>query len=224
MSYLKILLISIYALFIAVLTILASPFDKKGRITHQLSKSFSAVILSVAGIKLNIKGRELLDDNENYIFISNHQSYFDIPVLMQAIPNVVRFIYKDTMTRIPVFGWGMFLGQYIPISRTNPRLAITQLKKAAHKIYNGISVCIFPEGTRSEDGNIGDFKKGLFILADEAKVKLVPVSISGSFKILPKGKFNIRGGLVDVTFSEPLSYKKDKNFLEEIKTIISKKL
>ena len=224
MSYIKIFLISVYAVFIAILTILASPIDKKGRIVHRLSKSFSAVILFIAGIKISIKGRELLDVNENYIFISNHQSYFDIPVLMQAIPNVVRFIYKDTMTRIPIFGWGMYLGQYIPISRTNPRLAITQLKKSAEKIWRGISVCIFPEGTRSEDGNTGEFKKGLFILADEAKVKLVPVTISGSFKILPKGKFNIKGGMVNVTFSEPVEYKKDKGLLEEIKAVIVSKL
>ncbi len=75
-------------------------------------------------MKVQTLGRENLDKKTNYIFISNHQSYFDIPVLMQAIPNVVRFIYKDTITKIPIFGWGMYLGGYIPISRENPREAI----------------------------------------------------------------------------------------------------
>ncbi|MBL8006385.1 MAG: 1-acyl-sn-glycerol-3-phosphate acyltransferase [Ignavibacteria bacterium] len=197
-----------------------SVFDRKGKITHYLSKLFGGGILFIAGVKVITEGRDLLDSESNYIFISNHLSYFDIPILMKAIPNNVRFIYKDTLTKIPVLGWGMYLGGYIPINRENVREAMKSLKKAALRIINGISVVIFPEGTRSPDGITGEFKRGMFVLADEAKVSLVPTTINGSEKILPKDKFKIRSGTVRVIFSKPLKYRKEKTFLEEIRNII----
>ena len=120
-TYIKAFFISIHCVIIAILTILVSPFDRKGKVTHYLSKIFGGVILFIAGVKVITEGKELLDKNENYIFISNHASYFDIPILMKAIPNNVRFIYKDTLTKIPVLGWGMYLGGYIPINRDNVR-------------------------------------------------------------------------------------------------------
>ncbi len=178
----------------------------------------------IAGVKVDAEGIEKLDPKASYIFVSNHLSYFDIPVLMKAIPNNVRFIYKDSLTKIPILGWGMYLGKYIPINRDNVREAMKSLKKAAVRISNGISVVIFPEGTRSMDGTLGEFKRGMFVLADEAKVPLVPVSIKGTDDIMPRGKFQIKSGKVKVLFSEPVDYKKSKDFLEEIKKIIADKL
>lgn len=223
-SYIKAFFISIHCIIIAILTILVSPIDRKGKITHCLSKIFGGVILYIAGVKVEVAGREKLNPDDNYIFISNHLSYFDIPILMKAIPNNVRFIYKDTMTKIPVLGWGMYLGQYIPINRENAREAMKSLKKAALKVINGISVVIFPEGTRSMDGSLGEFKRGIFVLADEAKVPLVPTAIIGSNVIMPRGKFRIRSGTVKVIFSEPVAYKKDKGFLEEIRSEIAESM
>ncbi len=174
----------------------------------------------IAGVKVNCTGMNNLDKNSAYIFVSNHASYFDIPILMKAIPNNVRFIYKDSLTKIPVLGWGMYLGQYIPINRDNARDAMKSLKNAAIKIFRGISVVIFPEGTRSSDGKAGEFKRGMFVLADEAKVPLVPTAIIGSNGIMPRGKFEIKSGNVEVRFSPPVDYRKDKQLLEEIREII----
>ncbi|MCY7362135.1 MAG: 1-acyl-sn-glycerol-3-phosphate acyltransferase [Ignavibacteria bacterium] len=222
MTYFKAFFISIHCVIIAILTIIVSPIDRKGKITHYLSKLFGGGILFIAGVKVQTIGKELLDENENYIFISNHLSFFDIPILMKAIPNNVRFIYKDSLTNTPVLGWGMYLGGYIPINRENVRDAMKSLKKAAGRILNGISVVIFPEGTRSNDGSLGEFKRGMFVMADEAKVPLVPVTIIGSDEILPRNKFQIKSGTVKVVFDKPIDYKKDKNFLEEIKNVILK--
>lgn len=216
-SYIKAFFISIHCIIVAVLTIIVSPVDRKGKITHYLSKYFGGGILLIAGVKVETIGLEKINADDNYIFISNHLSYFDIPILMKAIPNNVRFIYKDTLTKIPVLGWGMYLGKYIPINRDNVREAMKSLKKAAERIQNGISVVIFPEGTRSMDGTLGEFKRGMFIMADEAKVPLVPAAIIGSNSIMPRGKFQIRSGKVKVVFSRPIEYRKDKNLLEEIK-------
>lgn len=222
-SYIKAFFISIHCLIIAILTILVSPVDRKGRITHYLSKAFGGGIILIAGVKVKVEGIEKLDAKNTYIFISNHLSYFDIPILMYAIPNNVRFIYKDSLSKIPILGWGMYLGQYIPISRDNVREAMKSLKKAAQKILKGISVVIFPEGTRSMNGTTGEFKRGMFVLADEAKVALVPTTIIGSNLIMPRNKFRIKSGKVKVVFSEPVNYENDKNFLEKIRAKIIEK-
>lgn len=223
-STIKAVLISIHCVIIAIITIIVSPIDRRGRITHYLSKIFGGVILFIAGVRVSVSGLENLNKDETYIFISNHLSYFDIPILMKAIPNNVRFIYKDSLTKIPILGWGMYLGGYIPISRENIRDAMKSLKAAAVKIINGISVVIFPEGTRSYDGRPGEFKRGMFVLAEESKVPLVPTTITGSEKIMPRGKFEIRSGNVHVNFSSPVDYRKDKGLLEEIRNIIVEQL
>ncbi len=216
----KAIIIAVNALIIAILTILVSPFDSRGKITHYLSKIFSKVILFVSGIKLKVNGLEKIDRDKSYVFVSNHASYFDIPILMQAIPNNVRFIYKKSMSKIPIFGWGMYLGQYVPIDRENGREALKALRNAAEKIKKGISIVIFPEGTRSADGEIKDFKKGVFVLADEAKEDIVPVLIKGSFNIMQKGKFKIKSASVNVTFFEPIKYSKDKMLLGNIRELL----
>jgi 1-acyl-sn-glycerol-3-phosphate acyltransferase len=216
----KAIIIAVNALIIAILTILVSPFDSRGKITHYLSKIFSKVILFVSGIKLKVNGLEKIDRGKSYVFVSNHASYFDIPILMQAIPNNVRFIYKKSMSKIPIFGWGMYLGQYVPIDRENGREALKALRNAAKKIKKGISIVIFPEGTRSADGEVKDFKKGVFVLADEAEEDIVPVLIKGSFNIMQKGKFKINSASVDVEFFEPMKYTKDKALLGNIRELL----
>ena len=225
LTYIRAILIAIHALFIAILAIILSPFDTSGGMLHRpLPKLFSYVILFILGVKMTVKGRELLDKKKSYIFVTNHQRYVDIPVLMKAIPNTIRFIYKKQLSKIPIFGWGMYLSGYIPIDRENVRTAITSLKKAATKIKNGISVVIFPEGTRSLDGSLGDFKRGMFVLADEAKVEIVPVAIDGTYRILPRDKFKMKSGHIKVTINEPIPYRKDPKLLEEIKSIIQENL
>jgi 1-acyl-sn-glycerol-3-phosphate acyltransferase len=220
-SYIKIFFIAIDCLIIAILTILVSPFDRNGRIVHYLSKVFSKVILSISGVKINVSGIEYLDPKEKYIFVSNHLSYYDIPILMQCIPNTLRFIYKKSMNKIPLFGWAMYLGKYIPIDRSDGRSALKSLRRASQIIKKGISVSIFPEGTRSKDGKIGEFKKGIFVLADEANEMIVPITIIGTNKILPKHKFRIVPGEARIIIHKPMAFKRDKYFLQEIRDTIT---
>jgi 1-acyl-sn-glycerol-3-phosphate acyltransferase len=217
LTYIKIFLIAIYCLIIAILTIICSPFDPKGKIVHKLSKIFSRVILIIAGVKIDVSGIEKLNPSEQYIIVSNHLSLFDIPILMQCIPNNLRFIYKKSLTNIPIFGWAMYLGKYIPIDRKDGRSALKSLRKAVSYINKGISVSIFPEGTRSKDGSLGKFKKGIFVIADEAMVKIVPVTIIGTNRLMSKNKLEINPGTAKVIIHNPIEFQKDKNFLNEIR-------
>ena len=220
-TYLKIFLIAVYCLIIAILTIIVSPIDSKGKTVHQLSKIFATGILFIANVKIELKGIERLNPSETYIIVSNHLSLFDIPILMRCIPNNLRFIYKKSLTNIPIFGWAMYLGKYIPIDRKDGRSALKSLREAVRYIRKGISVSIFPEGTRSKDGTMGEFKKGTFVLADEALVKIVPVTIIGTNKLMSKNKLKINPGSAKVIIHNPLEFKKDKNFLNEIREIIT---
>jgi 1-acyl-sn-glycerol-3-phosphate acyltransferase len=136
---------------------------------------------------------------------------------MQAVPNNVRFIYKKSISIVPIFGWAMYLSGYIPIDRKNGRAALVSLRDAAKRIKKGYSVAIFPEGTRSDDGKTAEFKKGIFVLADEAKEKIVPISIIGTNKILPKKSLKFKPGRVKVIIDKPLEFRNDKNFLNEIR-------
>ncbi len=224
MSYIKVFLIAIFGLAIAAITIVSFPFDYKGKITFALTRGFSKFTLAIAGVKLKVEGAEFLNKDESYIYVTNHQSMFDIPILMQATPSNIRFIYKKSLTHIPLFGWAMYLSGYIPLDRTDARAAMKTLKDAAKRLVHGISLVIFPEGTRSEDGRLGEFKRGTFILADGSNAKIVVGTIIDSYKILSKGKLLINGGHVRVIFSKPMEYKKHKEFLQEIKQIVQSNL
>jgi 1-acyl-sn-glycerol-3-phosphate acyltransferase len=225
MSYIRIFLIAIDALIFSSLTIICLPVNFKGKATHLITKIFSKIILLIAGAKLEVTGKDNLDKSEKYIFISNHLSYLDIPVLMQVVPNNVRFIYKKVISWVPIFGWAMYLNNYIPINRTNAREALQSLKKAASRMKKGYSIAIFPEGTRSVDGKTGEFKKGIFVLAIEAQEKIVPVTIIGTNNILPKKSFKFKAGRVKVIIDKPLEFRNDKNFLSDIREkIIENKL
>lgn len=223
-SYLKIVLILFHSFVISLLTILLIPFNYKGKIVHFLSKAFATGILFIAGVKCETEGLNNIDKNSAYIFVSNHLSYFDIPVLMKVIPNNLRFIYKKSLSVIPVWGWATYLGGYIPINRKNAREALNSLASASRKIKEGISVAIFPEGTRSVNGNIGEFKKGVFVVARESGKLIVPVTIIGTNKILPKKSLKIRSGKVKVIINKPVKYGEGEKSISDIREIIISRL
>lgn len=222
MHILRLTGIVLTAIVIAILTLIVSPFDFKGKMVFGLSKIFSKTILLSSGVKIDCRGKEGINKKEPYLFISNHMSYLDIPILMQALPSNIRFVYKKSMTKIPVFGWAMYLGKYIPIDRKNVRSALKSLKDASGLIRKKISVVMFPEGTRSPDGIIHEFKKGMTIISEETKCRLVPVTVIGSYNILPKNTLRINPGKVKVIIDKPVEFTKDKSLLDNLRnTIVS---
>ena len=190
----------------ALMTILFGLFDRHGKNVYCITRFWSRVILALSGVKIKVRGLSRLDDRQRYLFLVNHQSNIDIPVLIQSLPDFqLRWIAKKELLWVPFFGWAMWAGKHIIVDRADSTGAFGSLKKAAARIASGISVVVFPEGTRSPDGQLLPFKRGGFLLAAKTGVSIVPVTISGSGKIMPKGDWRVRPGTVEVHVSDPIS-------------------
>jgi len=220
-NYLRLTLIVITTAVLSTISILFTPLNYwKGIGTYWTYKVLAKTLLFICGVKLNVEIKGKIERDKEYIVVSNHLSYLDIPVLMVSVPKNIRFIYKKSLTNIPIFGWSLFFGGYIPIDRKNARSAIESLKKAMTRFKKSISIAIFPEGTRSITGETADFKKGIFMLADLAEVDIIPVSIIGTNLILKKDSLSIKPGRVKVIIEEPMKFVKDKQLLDKIRDVI----
>ncbi len=166
---------------------------------------WSQVLIWAGGATLKVEGREHLDPKRPTIYICNHQSTLDAPVLFKSLwPVPFRYVSKHTLKYVPVTGWYLMVAGYIFINRSNRRKAVATLDAAAQRIRAGTSIVVFPEGTRSETGEILPFKKGPFALATKAKVAICPVTIEGSGKVMPKNSWRITPGLVKVKIGAPI--------------------
>jgi 1-acyl-sn-glycerol-3-phosphate acyltransferase len=195
-----------WTLFCSSLAMLSTLIDSSGRTYHRFALLWSRYGLLVAGATLEVEGTELIPRGQPLIFMGNHQSNFDIMALFQAVPLRFNWLAKEELFRVPVFGHSMLRAGYIPINRGDGRDALRSLDKAAKLISAGTSVAIFPEGTRSFDGNLLPFKRGGFILATKAGVPVVPFSISGSREINPADNFfDLRPGTIRIRFSPPIT-------------------
>jgi 1-acyl-sn-glycerol-3-phosphate acyltransferase len=166
---------------------------------------WSKQALWLAGAPLTVKGLENIDPNKSYVVCVNHQSLLDIPVLYRALPIPIRFLAKKSLFYIPVFGWSLYIAGFIPVDRTVGRKAREALKVAAKRIKQGRSVTVFPEGTRSPDGDIHSFKPGAFIMAIESKCPILPVVINGTFELGPKSAIVVLPHPIEVVVGEPIS-------------------
>lgn len=165
---------------------------------HNYARLWAKVGLRLAGVRLQVSGQEHLHPDAPVIYMSNHGSNFDILALFAGLPGQFRWLAKEELFRIPLFGLAMRRIGYIPLDRSDRRKALHSMTEAAKRIRAGASVVIFPEGTRSADGILQPFKKGGFLIALKAGVPVQPVAISGSFAIMPKTSRRIHGGLIEV--------------------------
>ena len=205
-TWIKILLIVLYTIVFSILALVFTAFDRSFTIYFLLSKPFSRGVLFISGVKLVVTGLENINPFGTYVFVSNHSSQFDIPVVQLAAPVRTSIIYKKEINKIPLFGWQMMLGPYIVIDRKNAEKAINSIRKAKQLMATKkISVHIFAEGTRSKTGEIQPFKRGAFYLASKVGYPVIPVTINGASSILPKGKLNIQSGTMHIHFDKPIS-------------------
>jgi 1-acyl-sn-glycerol-3-phosphate acyltransferase len=166
-------------------------------------RMWSTSALWLAGVRVEVVAPRGLPAGPA-IYASNHESALDVWALLRSIPRNVRFIAKQELFRIPVFGWYLRMARFVSVDRRNHARAVASLKKAAEIVRSGISLIVFPEGTRSGDGRIQPFKKGPFVVAMEADVPVVPIAIAGAAELNPKGKLVIRPGTIRIGVGEPV--------------------
>jgi 1-acyl-sn-glycerol-3-phosphate acyltransferase len=212
-SAIKIFFLVIIAIVFSVIVLLITPINYKGKISDPVVKCWAKIMLMISFIKIKRIGLENILPGGSYIYISNHSSMFDILIALAGIPSDIRFVSKKQLFKIPIFGWAMTMAGYISIDRDRSLKAMRSIEEAAQKIKNGISVILFAEGTRSKDGLIQPFKRGPFLLASKTKVPIIPVTINGASKILPKKSLYLKGGTLEIIFGSPVPTEniKDKN-------------
>ncbi len=194
----------LWTLVLGILAIIISFFSRTGNMVHLIARIWGRGILVVSRIRVSVQGLAHVDPSRSYIYMSNHQSNFDIPVLLAHLPVQFRWLAKAELFKIPIFGRAMRGAGYIRIDRFNRKSAIESLKEAAAKMKDGVSVMIFPEGTRSRDGNIRPFKKGGFVMAVDTGVPVVPVILQGTWPIMAKSSWRINTGEVSLHVEMPI--------------------
>ena len=166
---------------------------------------WSRVVLSLAGVRLTIEGKELVADRVPRFFMGNHQSALDIPILLLALDGHVRFMAKDTLFRIPVFGWVLLRYGYAPINRSSPRVTLRTIERMLERLRRDpISIAVFPEGTRSSDGRLITFRRGTMKVGQRSGLPVVPFSIEGSLAVYNRQHFAANPGPVKLIFAEPI--------------------
>jgi 1-acyl-sn-glycerol-3-phosphate acyltransferase len=196
--------ITVYTIVFGTLSLFSSFVDRSGRFAHRCARGWSRMILVTTGVQLEVRGLEQLTPGATYVFVSNHQSIYDIPVVFWALPFQLRIIAKQSLGSIPFFGWHLRHTGHLLVDRSHPDTAAI-LKRWRELIGDGLSLIIFPEGTRSADGRVGRFKAGSFLLAMEARLPIAPVSITGTRFVMRKGFVTARPGHVMLTVHTPVS-------------------
>jgi 1-acyl-sn-glycerol-3-phosphate acyltransferase len=180
------------------------PLPHGSRVYYPLVRVWSRLLLLSSGVRLQAEHEAPLVPGEAYVLLSNHQSLFDIPVLLATMQVPARFMAKRELFRLPVFGWGLRVGGFIPVARGS-QSARESFRAATERLQRGEPVLLFPEETRSEDGRLLPFKRGGFLLAQRAGRPVVPVGIRGTLAVRPRSSFRIHPGRVLVRYGAPIA-------------------
>ncbi|HXE80585.1 MAG TPA: lysophospholipid acyltransferase family protein [Vicinamibacterales bacterium] len=196
--------IAVYTIVLGSLSLLSGLVDRSGRIAHACARIWSWLILATTGVIVDCRGLERVERGRTYVFVSNHQSIYDIPVIFASLPFQLRIIAKESLGRFPFLGWHLRRSGHLLVDRSRPdRAGILRRWKAL--VGEGLSLIVFPEGTRSPDGRLGAFKAGSFLLAIEAGLPIVPLTVSGTIGVMTKGHLTTRPGRVRLVVHEPIS-------------------
>ena len=187
-----------------LLIALVWPFDRRGALKHYFCVLWARSIIAVSGVKVSVTGIENVPRDRAVLFLSNHQGAFDIPAIQSVLPVHFLWVAKKSLFKVPVVGWSMSLTGYISIDRDNPAEAVKSMEEASERMSEGVSVVIFPEGTRSETGALLPFKRGAFMLAKKSGVPIVPVAIQGTNRIKKKGSFLVNPAKVRISIGRPI--------------------
>ncbi len=201
-------LVGIVTIVLAICAFLTVPFDRRGRMVHLLyARPWGWLILKIAGAKMEVIGLEHIDLRKTYIYMCNHLGSFDIFALLACLPGQFRWLAKSELFRIPILGWGMRAAGYTSLDRSKRRSTYESMEICARKIREETSVVIFPEGARSFDGAMQPFMNGGFNLAIRAGVPIMPITIHGTWEIMPRTTKRVKKGKIRVVIDHPIETK-----------------
>jgi len=184
---------------------LAGLVGPSGRLAFRLCQGWTWWATFVCGVRLEIARNPSLDRSRSYVIMSNHQSLYDIPALMLGLGLQFRWVIKKSFVYVPLFGWALWLARHVFIDRSNPKRSLRSMDAAARRLPRGVSIAVFPEGTRSDDGVIREFKSGGFLLAVRNGLPILPVTVNGSWRVLPdKRSMAFRPGPIQLIVGEPI--------------------
>jgi len=192
------------SLFFGSVATLFGWLPPRGNVMYWSARAWSRGLLWASGVRVTHHFAEPLPRGP-FIFMANHRSTFDIPALLATLPDQTRFLAKRSLFKIPIFGWGLAAGGFVPVDRGNRRRARETMRVAAKRLRNGRSLLIFPEETRSLDGRMLPFKGGGFLLARESGLSVVPVGIRGSREVERPGSLTIHPGTIEVRYGRPIA-------------------
>ncbi len=214
-------LVTVYTIVCATVSCPLALVFRSGEPSHQVARIWTWLILKTCGVKVVIDGLDNIDYDRTYVFASNHQSLFDIPILFTHLPVSFRILFKQSLLGLPWLGWHLWFGGHIPVDRSNPVKARKSLERATEHIQQEGSIVVFPEGTRSRDGSIGRFKHGSFVIAIRGGVPVVPVTISESWRIMERGKVTVNPRTVRVHLAPPVDVEEfDESSVAKLSTTV----
>lgn len=220
-------LIVLSTIFFGSISIAVSFFDKTGDTSIKVARAWARSLLVVSGVRVIVEGLEHIVPEGSYVLISNHLSYMDTPVVLANIPVQFRFLAKRGLFQIPFLGTHLGQAGHVPVPREDPRASVKTMQTAAEIIQKrGTSMLVFPEGGRSRDGNLREFKDGAAYIAIRAGVPVVPIAIIGTEKVLPFGSGTPKPGTVKLQIMCPIategrSLKDRRQLTEQVRNLIA---
>ena len=200
-------ILSVATIITALLTIILSPLFPNSKLSYFPARLWARFVCFMLFVRVKISGIENIDPKQSYVFVLNHQSYFDIFVVYGWLPNIFKWVMKAELRKIPFVGLACQAAGHIFIDRSSPLAASKSINKAKEQLQHGASVVVFPEGTRTLDGKMQSFKRGAFRIATDLELPIVTATLIGSFERLPRNRRRFTPGTVELRIHKPIDVK-----------------
>ena len=200
----------VLTLFTAVFTMIFVPF-RNAEFVHKVQQFWSRSFYRLMFLPVTVEGLEHIQPGQSYVFVSNHQSMFDVWLIYGWLPVIFKWLMKAELRKVPFVGIACKAAGHIFVDRKNPKAAMESMENIKKQLKDGVCTVIFPEGTRTKDGQVGRFKRGAFQIALDLKLPIIPISLSGCYDVLPKGKPFVYRRPVRMYVGEPIDITQFEN-------------
>lgn len=203
-------LLAVLTVFTALFTICTVPW-RNAEFVHKVQQFWSRSFFWLMFLPVSVDGEEHIQKGQSYVFVANHQSMFDVWLVYGWLPVIFKWLMKAELRKVPFVGIGCKAAGHIFVDRRNAKASMESLKEVEKQLSNGVCTVIFPEGTRSLNGEVGRFKRGAFQIAIDLGLPVIPLSLDGCFEVLPKGKPFVHHHPVHMHIGEPIDLKQYKD-------------